>query len=143
MLIRTTRAAWILTGVVLLLSIAFTCLSLVNVPGATLRSDGGCCNTEYVRGWWSVAPTMLVVPIYVIGTVSRLLMLVAVAVAGWSVLYIASVGVSRIEDAGWGDGLELLAFVLAGFQVLLFIGAGIAGAASAAFSAVSPATPRT
>jgi hypothetical protein len=129
------------TGLVVVLSVAFTWLSLADVPGATRNADGTCCTTEYVRGWASLAPTLLVFPIFVIARstwtarstwMSRLsswlLLVVAVSVSGASVFYIAHTGVTRIEDAGWGDGLENLAYLVAGFQLALFVAAAAMGA---------------
>lgn len=124
---QTGRTTWLWTGVVVVLDVLFTWLSLANVSGATRRADGTCCNTEYEHGWWSLAPTLLVIPIYFVAKASWRLVLVAVALSTASVSYIAYTGVTRIEDAGWGDGLELLSYVEAAFQAVLFVVAGLAG----------------
>src|SRR6478752_5401246 len=122
------RTPLLWTGLVVVLCLVFAWLSLANVSGATVRDDGSWCDTEYVRGWWSLAPTLLVFPIYFIARLSWLLLLGALTVSGAVVFYIAYMGVTRIEDAGWGDGLERLAYVLAAFQLVLFVAAGAIGA---------------
>src|SRR6478752_5089328 len=66
------RTPLLWTGLVVVLCLVFAWLSLANVSGATVRDDGSCCDTEYVRGWWSLAPTLLVFPIYFIARLSWL-----------------------------------------------------------------------
>ena len=128
MRIRSEWAPWAWTLTVVVLALAFTWLSLANVSGATLHSDGTCCNTEYEHGWWSLAPTLLTTPVYLIARSSRSVpLVVAVAFSSACVFYIAYTAVTRIEDAGWGDGLERLAYVEAAIQAGLFVAAGLIG----------------
>lgn len=127
---RSEGTAWLWNGVAVVLAVLFASLSLADVSGATRRADGTCCDTEYEHGWWSLAPTLLVIPIYLVARSSWRLTLLAVVISATSVSYIAYTGVTRIEDAGWGDGLEVLSYVEAALQTVLFVVAGLAGYAA-------------
>jgi len=125
---RSAKATWIWTGAVLALALVFMWLSLHDVSGATTSPDGGCCQTEFVHAGCSLAPTLLIVPIYGIARSSRRLPLViAVLLASASVLVIAHVAVTRTQDAGWGDGLENFSYLESVVQIGLFVLAAAVG----------------
>jgi hypothetical protein len=113
--------------VVCVVTFALTRLSLDNVPGATRRPNGSCCDTNFVNtGWW----LMLAVVAIPIAWVTRLSLwgaLIAVAIPTYATFYIATTTIQRYEDSGWGDGLEIFSYLGSLMHVAIYLIAAAAG----------------
>lgn len=126
-----SKRDWIEVGVGLLVicvvTYVFTRLSLDNVPGATRRRNGSCCNTHFVNGGWWLMLGVLAIPICWVSRLSRWAGLVALAVPTYATFHIAGVTVHRYQVTGWGDGLEGLSYIGSTMQLLLFLVADVIG----------------
>ena len=115
-------------------SVAVGALALVTAPGVT-RLDEYTYDTTFVTAWWWLA-YVLVVPAAV------LLWRTRAGYAGYVVtgaalvvphLAVAALVVARYRATGWGDGLEVFAFVHpVGLLVLTAVVLGGTGAVDAA-----------
>jgi hypothetical protein len=123
---------WIAVGVGLLViavvTYALTRLSLDNVPGATRRPNGSCCDTNFVNtGWW-LTLGVLAIPIGWTGRYSLWAALAALAIPTYATFYIATTTIHRYQDSGWGDGLEVLSYIGSSLHLLLYLLAAAVGA---------------
>lgn len=122
---------WIEAGIGLLVicvvTYVMTGLSLDNVPGVTKRRNGTCCHTEFVNDTWWLALAVVAVPIWWVTRSALWAGFVAVAVPTYATFYIASTTIDRYLDSGWGDGLEVLAYVGSVMHLCLFLVAATIG----------------
>ncbi len=125
---------WVQVGVALLIiclaTYAFTRLSLDNVPGATKRPNGTCCDTEFVNGRWWLGMAVLAIPIWWVTRLSLWAALPALALPTYATFHIASTTIQRYHDTGWDDGLEIFSYVGSILHLAVFLIAAGVGAYS-------------
>ncbi len=97
--------------VVCVLTYALTRLSLDHPPGVTRRPNGGCCDTEFVNNDWWTSLAVLAVPIWWVARCLPWAAIPAFVVPTYASFHIASTVVHRYQVSGWGDGLEVFAYV--------------------------------
>ena len=105
------------------LTAAVVLLALDRASGVTLRSPGDCCDTEFIDGptlqlGWLALP-LLAVAAY-LSVRPAVLGLAGVVLAD---VLAAAETVDRYADSGWGDGLEVFAFL---HPILMAVGGSVA-----------------
>ncbi len=125
------RQSWLRAGiglaVICVLSYLLTRLSLDSVPGVTRRANGDCCNTEFVNNGWWLAMVGLGVPVWWVTRTLPWLAIPAVVIPTYATFHVASTVIDRYLDSGWGDGLEVLSYVVSLGHALVFLVAAAIG----------------
>jgi hypothetical protein len=107
---------------------ALTVLAFGTARGV-VRIDEFHYNTAQLvvnNGWWSAA-YLLALPVFLIARESPLLAAAGVLIASVPQCVSAHIIVGRFVEAGWGDGLEGLAYVWAAMMTLVFVVAAVLG----------------
>ncbi|WP_448641535.1 hypothetical protein [Geodermatophilus sp. URMC 63] len=95
--------------VLLALSTAVAVLALVTARGV-VHLGGDSYRTEFVSGWWWLAFALAPVPALTARRRPAAARAPTLALVGPQVVA-AAVCVARYRSSGWGDGLEVLAFL--------------------------------
>jgi hypothetical protein len=103
------RADLAVVLVLLALSTAVAVLALVTARGV-VHLGGDSYRTEFVSGWWWLAFLLAPAPALVGGGRTAATRALTLALVGPQVVA-AAVCVARYRSSGWGDGLEVLAFL--------------------------------
>ncbi len=78
--------------------------------------------------WWGLA-LLLAVPVLLVARAHPRLATVAVLIAAVPQFVVAHVYIVRVDEAGWGDGLEVFAYVESAVMTCVFVVTAMLGAA--------------
>lgn len=122
-------ACWSLVTIVAALLGAYLVLTGTDGLG---NSSGSSNEAELVNKTVWMTAFGLVVPVYLAARASPYVAPAVVLAAAWPQFYVAKVVVERYQASGWGEGMESLNEVQAGFMAAAYVVAALLGAGTRA-----------